>query len=601
MSPPKKIKKGKKTRRARGARDGGKTAPKRLEVGLDDLRAILGRAKDGPLNIEDVETLSAAVETLAFITQELEASALTIERLTKLLFGSSSEKTRDVLGERTDAEGDADDTDTDDTDTDDTDTDDTDDADADGNDDADADGNDDADADGNDEDAADKPKRKGHGRNGASAYTGAKKVCIAHGTLTHGAPCPECDKGRVYRLKKPKTLVRVRGVAPLDATVYEIERLRCNLCGTVFTADTPPGVGTRKYDATAAAMIALLKYGTGLPFNRLERLGKNLGIPLPAATQWDVVDEAATGMEPVFEALISEAADGDVLYIDDTNMPVLELMKQIEAEIDAGEKDRTGIFTSGVVSTVGQRKIALFYTGRDHAGENIGKVLVNRSADRGPPIQMSDALSRNTSPGEFETLLANCNIHARRNFVDLVSAFPDEVERVLETFREVYKNDAHARNEAMSPADRLAYHQQHSKALMDDMKAWLDGLVDDKEVEPNSGLGKAITYLGNHWSKLTLFLRKAGAPLDSNLVERVLKRAIVHRKNSLFYKTANGARVGDMYLSLIHTAELNGANPFDYLVALQRHRAAAAAAPRDWMPWNYTDAVVANTSGGRSG
>jgi hypothetical protein len=153
----------------------------------------------------------------------------------------------------------------------------------------------------------------------------------------------------------------------------------------------------------------------------------------------------------------------------------------------------------------------------------------------------------------------------------------------------------------MSPADRLAYHQQHSKALMDDMKAWLDGLVDDKEVEPNSGLGKAITYLGNHWSKLTLFLRKAGAPLDSNLVERVLKRAIVHRKNSLFYKTANGARVGDMYLSLIHTAELNGANPFDYLVALQRHRAAAAAAPRDWMPWNYTDAVVANTSGGRSG
>ena len=107
-------------------------------------------------------------------------------------------------------------------------------------------------------------------------------------------------------------------------------------------------------------------------------------------------------------------------------------------------------------------------------------------------------------------------------------------------------------------------------------------------VEPNSGLGQAITYMQNHWEKLTLFLRVPGAPLDNNLCERALKKAILHRKNSLFYRTLNGAQVGDLFMSLIHTAELHQVEPFDYLVALQRHDAAVALDPAAWMPWNYT-------------
>ena len=72
----------------------------------------------------------------------------------------------------------------------------------------------------------------------------------------------------------------------------------------------------------------------------------------------------------------------------------------------------------------------------------------------------------------------------------------------------------------------------------------------------NSPLGKALNYLTKHWSELTLFLRKSGAPIDNNLCERVLKRAILHRKGSLFYKTVRGAQVGDIYMSLIHTCRL---------------------------------------------
>ena len=121
---------------------------------------------------------------------------------------------------------------------------------------------------------------------------------------------------------------------------------------------------------------------------------------------------------------------------------------------------------------------------------------------------------------------------------------------------------------------------------------WLQAQFDERRVEPNSTLGSAIKYMQNHWHKLTLFLRVAGAPLDNNVCERALKRAILHRKNSLFFKTKNGAKVGDLYLSLIHTAELSGANPFDYLVALQRHAAHVKAAPGEWMPWNFSKALA---------
>jgi hypothetical protein len=204
---------------------------------------------------------------------------------------------------------------------------------------------------------------------------------------------------------------------------------------------------------------------------------------------------------------------------------------------------------------------------------------------------MCDALSRNTT-GEFETILAHCIAHARRRFVEVSDSFPDECRHVLETLREVYKNDAVARNKHMSPEQRLRLHQAESGSLMDGLEEWLREQIDERKVEPNSGLGEAIGYMRKHWRELTLFLREPGAPLDNNLCERALKKAILHRKNSLFYRTENGARVGDMFMSLIHTAELNAVDPFDYLVALQRHHRVVDRDPGGWMPWNYQTALA---------
>lgn len=523
-----------------------KLAKEAIPVSLEELEKLVERTRREPLEEEGYRKLKAAVDTLGEVAEVLADQDATIRQLRALLGLRSTEKTKAVLEnaglepERKESEA--------------------------------AGG----------EQPKEARQRPGHGRNGAGAFAGAKKVEVAHPELKRGDRCPECGKGKVYPQKEPKVLVRIVGQPPLDATVYELGRLRCNLCEQVFTAPEPEGVGAEKYDETAAAMIAQLKYGSGVPFHRLERLEGNLGIPLPASTQWEIVEEVAEVIQPAQEELIRQAAQGEVVHNDDTSMRVLHL------ERPPGD-ERTGVFTSGIVSVNGERRMALFFTGRRHAGENLAEVLARRAAELDPPIQMSDALSRNVPKlGEgVQLLLANCLAHGRRQFVEVTPSFPAECRYVLEVLGEVYHYDALAREQALSPEERLRFHQQRSGPLMEELQRWLTAQLAEKKTEPNSGLGRAITYLLNHWRKLTLFLRQAGAPLDNNICERALKKAILHRKNALFYRTLNGAQVGDLFMSLIHTCELNGANSFDYLVELQRHAAELAANPSQWMPWNY--------------
>jgi len=305
--------------------------------------------------------------------------------------------------------------------------------------------------------------------------------------------------------------------------------------------------------------------------------------------------------DPADAAVVADrllhAAQGEIVFNDDTTARILDLMgkrgrerRRAEAAANAGTKDkasqRSGLFTSGVVSTREGRRIALFFTGRQHAGENLKEVLLRRAEALGPPIQMCDALARNL-PGELKTILANCLAHGRRQFVEVTEQFPEACRHVLESLSVAYKNDAIARDRGLSAEERLEWHQAESGPTMDELKSWLARQFDQRLVEPNSTLGGAITYLVRHWEKLTLFLRVPGAPLDNNLCERALKRSILHRKNALFYKTQRGAHVGDVFMSLIHTCELCGANPFAYLTQLARHACEAAGQPQNWMPWNY--------------
>jgi len=529
----------------------------RRPLDAQELEAIVERARSAALSAEEHDKLKAAVDTLTFITRLVASENVSGKQLRAILFGPvpAEEKQAEtgsgaaagtgVASARQSAGG----------------------------------------------ESPEPPRRKGHGRNGSGSYRGARHLPVAHPTLRHKDRCPACGRGKVYALKQPATVVRITGMAPFQGTVYEQERLRCNLCGEVFTAPPPEGVGEEKYDETVAAMLVLLHYGAGMPFHRLQALQHAFGIPLPAGTQWEEIAEREVAAGPAHHELVRQAAQGEVVYHDDTSMKVLALAAEIHKEIAAGTSERTGVFTSGIVSTREQHRIALFYTGRQHAGEHLVELLKQREAQRPPPIQMCDASSRNT-PDQLATILAHCNAHARRHFGDVASNFPDECRHVLEVFRQVYRTDARARTEQMTAEQRLGLHQAESAPLMDELKKWMHAKLDAHEVEPNSGLGEAMEYMLDHWQPLTLFLRVAGAPLDNNLCERALKKAIRHRRNSLFYKTENGARVGDMFMSLIHTAELNDTNPFDYLVALMRHPKEVAKQPSHWMPWNYRDTLA---------
>ena len=286
-----------------------------------------------------------------------------------------------------------------------------------------------------------------------------------------------------------------------------------------------------------------------------------------------------------------------MVYNDDTTMKVLQLTRKQRAAAlaDDVKGERTGIFTSGIVATDKGRQIALFFTGVRHAGENLNAVLARRNTDLPPPIQMCDGLSRNV-PSDFDTILSvpgACTTTVGGTGRD----FPAEVRFVLETLREVYITDARARDQGLDPQQRLLLHQEESEPRMEALEQWLQTQFTERIIEPNSSLGAAILYMQKRWAELTLFLRVAGAPLDNNTCERALKKAILHRKTAMFYKTLNGAHVGDVFMSLIYTAELNDVPPFEYLVALQQHGAELASNPEAWMPWNYQAALTSHPAG----
>ncbi len=244
-----------------------------IDMDREELNQLVERAR-ASLSAEEYRKLKGVVEALSYLTDLVADQQTTIRDLRELLFPAATEKTEAVLKragiERTSKAA--------------------------------------ADTQGTAKPGEQKQSVAGHGRNGAGDYRNPHRVTVSHESLKHGDKCPGCLKGKVYEQQEPRRLVRIMGQAPLTATVYELQRLRCNLCGEVYSADAPQGVGEDKYEESAAAMIAQLKYGTGMPFYRLEDLEKNLGIPLPASTQWEIVEEAAELIKPARDELIREAA-----------------------------------------------------------------------------------------------------------------------------------------------------------------------------------------------------------------------------------------------------------------------------------------------------
>jgi transposase len=388
--------------------------------------------------------------------------------------------------------------------------------------------------------------------------------------------------------------IRIDGNALLSAIRYELEKLRCSACGEVFTAKMPAGAGAEKYSPRARAVLAVSRYYLGLPLYRVEAYQAMLGVPVSDATQWDQIEKVGDCAYIVFEQMEQVAAQGELIFHDDTAVRILSLIQENIKLIAAAQaqglstpKERTGMHTTALAVKVGEHIAILYYSSRRHAGENLQGLLDKREAGLAKPLAMSDALSSNAVANDAAVIRCHCLAHGRRKFSDLEEVFPHECQVVLEVIRQVFDHDEQARKDQLSPEARLAYHQTQSQPLMAGLKRWLDTQMDDQLVEPNSALGKAIGYMQSHWETLTRFLSVPGAPLDNNLAERVLKLFIRQRKNSLFYKSTHSAYIASVLTSLIATCLYAGVNAVEYLVALQEHRGEVFADPPAWLPWAY--------------
>lgn len=430
---------------------------------------------------------------------------------------------------------------------------------------------------------------KGHGRNGADAYQGADIVDVEHPELNPGDTCPAeaCD-GRLYEMSEPGTFVHVTGAPLASATRYNMQKLRCAICEIIYTAPLPKGVGDKKYDANFIAMLMINKYFMSVPLYRQDRLQNYLGIPLPASTQWDLMVAHKPMLKALYRALALDAANGLALCYDDTSVKIMSEIKAAKLA-EKGKKSQHTCFTTGIVSLHEDHRSYLYITDNRTAGKCIAEIMALRDADLDPPIMMCDALPANIPQGVSEDLyiLCFCLVHARRQFYELPNGYDDVADKVIGLIGSIYDHEAHTKG--YSPEKRLAYHQEKSIPVMEELKTYLE--EQKLEFEPNSVPGKAIDYILSRWTQLSQFLRQLHAPLDTNIVERALKLIIQIRKSSMFYKTLSSAAFASYVQSALYSAAQNEINPCDYMCALIDNEHAVIQNPSAWLPWHYQETL----------
>ena len=419
-----------------------------------------------------------------------------------------------------------------------------------------------------------------------------------------GDQCPACEKGKLAKVD-PATFVRVSGQAPLIVTRHVLEQLRCSTCGTYYSAELPKqhsqdGARGQQYGYSARAIMVIFKTLTGVPYFRQQSLQRVLGFTIAASTIYDQCKAVSEILKPLVDHMLALAANAPEFALDDTTNRILDQKgKEIPDRRTKKPKHRTGIYTSAVVATLENgHSLLLFKTNIGHAGEWIDEILQPRQTTAPPPILMSDALNRNAPSVLDEFIWCKCNAHARREFYESFDTMP-QAQWIIDQYALIWQHETHCEEQRLDAQARLRYHKTHSLPIMAAMRErcrqWTEG---SDEVEPNSGFGQACTYFLNHFEGLSRFCHVPGAKIDNNRVEQIIKLIIRIRKNSLFYKTQNGADVGDILTTVLATAVENNVNVFEYLVVLQQNWFDVGRHPERWLPWSYRqtlkDQVVAD-------
>jgi transposase len=469
-----------------------------------------------------------------------------------------------------------------------------------------------------------KNRRSHAGARGRAAFPDARVVSHGLVGLCAGGQCP-CKNGVLYPIPSGSK-IRLEARPLLEPVVHEQARLRCGGCGNVFGALLPPEVTEREnyHGATpdGAALSILARYALGFPDLRLERLQGWLGSPISNSRQWAIALHGFLSLKPLWECWLKELAQCPALLSDDANQKVISLKQEIAAEVSVAleegidEKNlRTGVQASIVVGhTADGHEIHAFLTGREHQGESLHALLKERDPSLPPPTVTTDAASKAKTLRPFPAkdvrgfhlrttkkhdatqampvTQAHCLEHLRLAFEQIEANHPTICAHVLELVGHIYTNEAQAKAQALTPSERRDFHAVHSQPAVTALEAFIDSTAKEPRAEPNSDLGRALSYARNHRVAFSEFLRTPGVVLDTNACERDVYFVILHRLNSLHYQTATGAQVGDFYMSIAATCRALKVNPMQYLSGCLEFPERVRKAPQDWMPWNYKAALL---------
>jgi len=433
------------------------------------------------------------------------------------------------------------------------------------------------------------------GRNGFADYNGLPTTIIVDQDIKSGCPCPECrahgQNGKLYKFE-PGLVVSLTGHPIVGGNKYEIIKWRCNLCSKIFIPQEAEKIlELPRYSPSCAVAIAINKYHLGSAFNRIEKYQAMLGVPMPSSTQWDLSNELGLNAKPIFNILECYAAQSNKFKFDDSPHKVMDLPNATQ---------KYNSFTTAILAEYLDKQIVLYYTNAEVAGEAMDDLLVKRDNDA-DFFTMSDAANSNFSnklPPEIlsKMVICFCLVHGRRNFFKIFKFFDKECSFVIDCISQVYAAEKYCKLNNLDAHERLRYHQEHSSPVMYNLRVWLNNKLLHKGVEPNNALGQAIRYMLKNWEELTKFLVIAGAEIDNNTCEQIIKLSILHRKNSLYYRSSHGARIGSILMSIIKTAIANKVNPFDYLTAINTFPDKIRAGPELWLPWNYHEQLSTKMS-----
>ncbi len=450
----------------------------------------------------------------------------------------------------------------------------------------------------------DKNKNRNHkGKRGAYDFENVQEDhCYVPGLIEKDpCPSPACT-GRLYRHLRsdgrPRASIWFFGNAPITAKRYVFHDLRCNLCKKVYSASPPKELlddGFDKeelYGYSAIATLVQLKYFSAMPWYRLSRLQESYDLEIPESSQWDKIEYFGNIAKFLFDYWKKDSVPkAKSFFGDDTSSSIRsstsEVKKRRGTEIFTL---RDGCHSSVIIAiTEDDRHIVLIKTAIIHLGEWLDEVLSNRP-DHLPSPQLMTDCSKNNKVTVIDVIPLACNQHARNAFKEQKKYFPKQCKEILGIYKQIFKNDR--KTSSMSDKERLAYHLEHSKPLMDKIHDLVSIWKEDKISPENSEFGKALNYFLNHEKELRGFHNFEGATLSNNISERQMIKIALLRNVCKNFLNETGANVASVIFSVGLTAILSGVNILDYFIAILRFQDHVKTSPELFQPWNYQETVA---------